>query len=522
MNSKVYSHVGLPNIGYSAFNLSYEKKFTGDMGLLYPIMVDDCIPGDLWQIGAQAVIRCQPLVAPILHQIDIYACYYFVPYRKMWETSSSDCWEAFITGGEDGSLAPTIPTWDPNNGVDNIAGGLWDYFGYPLGVETDGCDPLVFPRYAYNWIWNEFYRPEDLVSEVALTQTSLLRVAWQRDYFTSALADLQRGTAPSLPISGTSAAVFDDDVEIDGAASGAGGVNLQTTSGTNLFGATTLAAMEQNLRARKTATGTSTNKGLDDNSVDLSSATTVDITDLRLAVQIQRFLERSNRAGARYIEALYAHFKIAPRDDRLDKPEFIASVKFPLIVSEVLQTSETNTTPQGTLAGHAIAAVNKYIAKYRVKEHGLIMGLMFIRPKPAYSSEGVERQWNSAARGTRYGWPFPEFANLSEQEIYNGELFITDGVSATNIDIFGYQGRYNECRSKQDMVVGGMRSTFDYFHCARQLGALPTLNSTFLLCTPRDDAWAAPSEDQFMISWGNKIKCIRPLPIAAVPGLMDH
>ena len=200
-----------------------------------------------------------------------------------------------------------------------------------------------------------------------------------------------------------------------------------------------------------------------ENTVDLSSASTFNVADLRLAFQIQKWMERNARAGARYTESLRAHFGVSPRDDRLQRPEYIGGSKSPVIVSEVLQTSSSDaTSPQGNMAGHGVSVASTFCGKYRATEHGLIMGIMSIMPRTMYQ-QGMDRQW---LRRSRYDFYFPEFANLSEQAILNCELYAT-AVEATNKAIFGYQGRYDEMRTKRNMVCGQMRSTFDYWHLGR-------------------------------------------------------
>ena len=90
--SKVYNRTGSVMPGRSVFDLSYDKKMTADMGYLYPVMCDEVVPGDKFEIGNEIVIRFQPLVAPVLHEINAYVHYYFVPYRLL-----DDNWEDFIT-----------------------------------------------------------------------------------------------------------------------------------------------------------------------------------------------------------------------------------------------------------------------------------------------------------------------------------------------------------------------------------------------------------------------------------------
>ena len=488
--AKIFQRVGAVKPRKSAFNLSYEKKFTCDFGQLIPVMCDEVVPGDFFKIGNQMVIRFQPLVAPILHEINVYVHYFFVPYRLLW-----DQWEDFITGGVTGDLTPTIPTWSPTPVTGNALNSLWDYLGFPTGIIPAGALPLDFPRRAYNMVWNEYYRDETLQTEVALTNEAILLRNWAKDYFTSSLTSQQRGTAPALPIAGTASAVFASQDGYDAQ------MSFEYLAST------------MHLRTRVANI-------LNHNTVDLSTATAFDIADLRLAFQIQKWMERNNRAGARYTEFLEAHFKVSPRDDRLQRPEYIGGSKAPVIVSEVLQTSSTDTeSPQGNLAGHALTVSEAFCGKYHAQEYGLILGMMSVMPKASYS-QGINRQW---LRRTKYDFYFPEFANLSEQAIERAEIYAS-AVEAENLTLFGYQGRYDEMRIKQNMIVSEMRDTFDYWHCGRQFATAPLLNSSFIECNPSGlkRIFASTDSPGLIVSFGNLIKAVRPLPIQAEPGLIDH
>jgi len=490
-------------VGRSVFDLSYEKKFTGDMGFCYPSMCDEVVPGDFFKVGVDVVVRFLPLVAPVLHEINCYIHYFFVPYRLLW-----DDWEDFITGGIDGNNESVLPRWNPGS---TSEGSLWDYFGFPVNVTPTGALPLAFPQRAYWMIYNEYYRDENVDAELDITvdRTFLFRRRWEKDYFTSALPWQQRGTAPALPISGTTSAVYPAGIAVNGAGSITQLGGLNTTIAGDATGLVGNGSGDINLHVAMAA--------LNNNVVDLESASTFDIADLRLAIQIQRWMERNARCGARYTEFLRAHFGVAPTDERLDRPEYIGGTKLPVIVSEVRQTSATGATPQANLAGTAMAAASEYVAKYHVQEYGLIMGILSVVPRSLYQ-QGIDRQW---LRRSRYDFYHPEFANLSEQAIERAEIY-ANGVEADNRAIFGYAGRYDELRTKRSMVCGALRSTLDYWHISRQFSAAPELNSVFVECNPRKDFLAAPYEPTMVISVGNRIIASRPLPAVANPGYMDH
>lgn len=520
-NRQVYQTVGSLRPGRSVFDLTYSKLLTCDMGQLIPIQIDEVVPGDIFEMGVQAVVRFQPLVAPILHEINLYTHTFFYPYRILWENAGTDNWETFITGGVDGDQAPTIPTWTPTTYNE---GSLWDYCGFPIDIDPELTRPLDFPRRAYNRCINEYYLDENLDTPLLLTNEDIQYRRWEKDYFTSSLPWQQKGTAVALPLSG--------NVPVTGIGKQNQtypNVNQQVyeTEGTGLITYADSAMINNaDVSYQWNIEEDPTNAGFPNIRADLSLGTSVDISDLRLAFQIQKWMERNARAGNRYFEFLQGHFSIGGSlDARLQRGEYIGGTKSPIIVSEVVQNSEsTVTSPQGNLAGHGITASNSYTGKYRVQEYGLILTMMSIMPRSMYQ-DGINRQW---LRRTKFDFYFPEFMNLSEQAIENVEICAIDGNTTDNQAIFGYQGRYDEMRTKDNMVCAAMRTTaatsFDYWHLARSFDPLnpPELNSSFLECIPRKDIFAAPSEPGLIVAVSNVIKAIRPLPIQAEPGLTDH
>ena len=107
------------------------------MAQLIPVMCDEVVPGDVFKIGNQAVVRFQPLVAPILHEINMYVHYFFVPYRILW-----DDWEDFISGGVDGQFADPVPEWEPTLTTE---GSLWDFFDFRLAWILMELTLSIFP-----------------------------------------------------------------------------------------------------------------------------------------------------------------------------------------------------------------------------------------------------------------------------------------------------------------------------------------------------------------------------------------
>lgn len=544
----VFSSVRGNRVGRSVFNLSHVKRFTCDMGELIPALFLECVPGDTFKIGADVVTRFQPLVAPILDSVDMTVHYFFVPTRLLMDNEKD--WETFLTGGKDGTDdSVSLPLWsfnyfngtsDPNNpfsnGIKNDKYSLWDYFGLPIVPNSDvrtSNHVLGFPQRAYNLVWNEFYRDENIVDEVSLTNSTVLYRSWKKDYFTSALPWQQRGVSPALPISGT---IPVDNLINNSFSIGTKGDTLSFMINDPNDQYTTFSLDNNSFvkgglaQAGASVWGISGRLKSNESSapsVNLNNATTFDVAVLREAFQIQRWLELNARGGVRYTEFLKAHFGLAPRDEVLQRPQYIGGTKSSIVVSEVLQTSQTTKgesgSPQGSLAGHGLGAMSDFVCTYTAKEFGYIIGIASWMPKPSYQ-QGVNRMFT---RQTKYDFYFPEFAHLSEQAVHKGEIYATGNEEHDNA-IFGYQSCYSEMRYMPSFNCADMRDTFSYWHLGRIFTSDPSLNAGFLTTNYkysggiRKDIFADQNSRGLLVQFGNVIKAIRPLPVYGTPGFIDH
>lgn len=566
------------------FDLSHTHFLTAKVGKLYPVLCKEVLPGDVFKISDAIHAELQPMVAPLLSDLNCYCHTFFVPYRLLYgidTDTGENLWERFITGGSDGDYDTPLPSWKPGFNVEGFSSDtIWDNIGNPvkLSIEPGHDDvptkykwtPLLpkdldvssAPKLAYNLIWNDFYRDENLQEEVDLNENEFLLFRdWKKDYFTSALESQQFGTAPALPVnivyprlSGGEELgyfkVFNKDTpsgvsnfgnpfigdkplfpsvteqlgspRIDGwepssniPESSFYYVNSSKKEGgsTPIINANSLGNMVVRV-SDKTSETLFGEDGL--------HATTFNVSDMRLVFAIQRLQELSMRGGHRYTEYLKAHYGVSPTDARLDRPEYIGGCCFAVNVGVSVQTSETAATPQGNKVGVGNMNDVMSVGSYRVEEYGLIMTLLSIVPKPCYS-QGISREW---LRQTRFNYYHPEFANISEQGVYRAELYV-DSTDSANPDngIFGYQGAWNELRASQNFVSGAMREQFSYWLMQRKFNSRPALNSDFVSLGHPEEynrIWSVQDEDQFIIAFSNIIEAYRPIPAYSVPGLIDH
>lgn len=509
------------NIPRSKFNRSHGYKTTFDVGELVPILVDEMLPGDTFNCRLSAFVRMSTPIVPIMDNLFLETFFFAVPNRLLW-----DNWEKFLGFNTSAGIQTTDYVLPQINlgAMESVAeGSLGDYMGIPTQINDIFFSALPFR--AYNKIWNDWFRDQNLQAEVtvptgdgpdSLSTYTLLRRNKRYDYFTSALPWPQKGPDQLIPSSFAS----DAPVVSSGVAPEFKNVNDPSvfklfTSGTGL-----------SITALPSAAGDVIFESPTGLEVDIAAnASLGTINELREAFQIQKFYERAARGGTRYTEVIKAFFNVDSPDMRLQRAEYIGGGSTPILINPVAQTTQnntpTNTNGLGVLGAYGVAAVNKHGFTYSATEHMTIIGLVSVRADLNYQ-QGLERMWN---RETKFDFYWPVFSHLGEQAILNKEIY-TQGTS-DDLGVFGYQERYAEYRYKPSQITGLFRSnatgSLDIWHLAQDFGSLPTLNTTFIQENPpMERVEAVSTEPDFIFDGFFSYICARPMPVYAVPGLVDH
>ncbi|ALS03672.1 VP1 [Gokushovirus WZ-2015a] len=523
-----FSQVPRADIPRSSFDRSHGFKATFNAGYLVPFYVDECLPGDTFNMNTTMFARLATPLHPFMDNMFADTFFFAVPLRLLWSNFQKFMGEQRNPGDSTSYIIPIINS--PAAGYAN--GTLFDYMGLPTKVTASYTHSALFLR-AYNLIYNEWFRDQNMQNSVVnnmgdgpdvYTDYNLLRRGKRHDYFTSCLPWPQKGPAVTLPLGSTAlvkTSVADTYTGVQEAAHWRNTAGLSLTQ--NMLLSSGTGATVNQFGASGTA-GSIGGGALYPTNLyaDLTSATAATINQLRQAFQIQRLYERDARGGTRYTEIVQAHFNVISPDARLNRPEYLGGSSTPINVNPIAQTSATSSqpSPQGNLAAMGTFSARSGFTK-SFTEHSIIIGLVSVRADLNYQ-QGLNRMWS---RSTRFDFYWPALAMIGEQAVLNKEIYCKG--DANDALVFGYQERFAEYRYKPSIVTGQMRSndatTLDTWHLAQNFSSLPALNDTFIVENPPvSRVIAVTTEPHFLLDCYNNLRCARPMPLYGVPGLIDH
>ena len=566
------------DIQRSKFDRSSSLKTSLNAGKLVPFYVDEVLPGDTFDMKTSYVARMSTPLTPVMDTAFLDMYYFFVPMRLLW-----DHWKAFNGESESAWYDPdveyTIPAWDRmrevSYSIDPEPGSVADYMGIPVGngVDTMNYSFNILPFRAYQLIWNNWFRDQNLQDEVLVNKDDVVSAdEWRRfaqknyilpinkkhDYFTSCLPSPQKGNSVNIDLGGVVPVyslnrVYDipeswydrngnyfasDTIRFGTSAVGFSPEENDFLSFRDVLGKIsydrnykdgqepildTYAAVDEQTVSSDGGSNADRSMNPVNLYADLRQAACT-VNDLRKAFAIQRLFERDARSGTRYREFLKAHFGVTIPDNTVQIPEYLGGECVPLTTNQVVMTANAANKPLGTTGAFSktVGQNGSFVKSFT--EHGYLIGVMGIRTKHTYQ-QGINKLWS---RKSRFDFYLPVLANLGELPVYTKEIYASDDVSVDNV--FGYQEAWAEYRYKPSLCTGEMRSgvsnTLDIWHYADNYSERPYLSDEWIRETPLNiDRTLAVSADvahQVYIDFYFDLQCVRPMPLYSIPGLIDH
>lgn len=543
----------------SRFDRSSTVKTSFNVGDLVPFYLDEVLPGDTFDIETSFVTRLQTLITPPMDDLFLDMYYFYVPSRLCWSHwkefmgESTTAWTSDVT-----YQIPQLVVDGSETNKKALPGSLLDYFGVPLQFGTR-LKLSRLPINAYNLIWNEWFRDENLQDEILVDTDDgdvnfdpansakggkLLKVNKLHDYFTSALPSPQKGDDVTI------SSLFGDIPVVTRDGKGLSGIHppMQIRQQNGSFSNTdysyeplykighmsTLPTYPDGyttvgIKSGDTKTGTSSDfpawSGVYPSNLfaDTSNADPLTVNSLRLAFATQQMLETDARSGSRYIELLRGHFGVVSPDGRLQRPELLSANRTRINVHQIVQQSESNSTPLGTTAAMSLTSDtdNSFVKSFT--EHGFVIGVMCARYNHTYQ-QGLNRMWS---RKDRLDYYFPILANIGEQPIYTKELYYNDDGFDSLEEVFGYQEAWADYRYKPSIVTGEMRSGIDKslqsWHFADYYQSKPTLSADWIAedksNVDRTLAVTSKLANQIFGDFYVKNLTTRVMPVHSIPGL---
>lgn len=568
------------------FDLSQIHGFTCKAGYIYPIFQEILMPGDLIKVRSEAVIRQMPTISPSYSRFKVKFWDFVVAIRNL-DKNIYRFMSGFKEYTSEQEWKELLPRWTPSDINKTRPGTLWDFLQNPINCLPDEkSKQLDYFRQAYGYIWDVYFRNEARQDSIlnedrepgSWAGEDLLRVNWDRDYFTTSLPRQQMGDPSAIPLVGIGSAVWETGIDKSiypdslfkkGTNAFAGDLYVGTRDDTGTvpyplgIQHITASAGGDFFIGEKEGTNANdykakginiTKEELNNNKIDFGTAGTILISQIREMIALQCMSEINAIAGIRDDEFLEANWGERPSNDALQYPDIFGKEVASIITSEVLQTSQTtDSSALGEMGGHGLAVKEGGQHKYYAKEFCIYMKLMYIKPETLYGKQGAKRKFTQFEK---YDFPFPQLNHISMQPIYARELLcastkipvyhssgieagVEDSTAETwNNTVIGFVPNFQWYKENQNIISGLLNQEQLYktnslnaeIHYNENLsnwtearffdirhGYRPVINDGFLKCEPDTRNYNVTDEDQFIVWHHNIVDAWRSMSLKGLP-----
>lgn len=501
-----------------------------NMGPVYPLLVREMYPNDKIIISHEALLRAAPMLFPLYSPVKMTIDYFFNENRNVWKGDETKDWSTFITGSVNGKAVENMDDLPehpyitvPEGGFP--AGSLGDYLGFSSEPALAGAKVSALRFRHYNAIMKDYYLDENFSTmpeisyaegEDTTTNLNLLNRCWNKDRFTTAALEPQKGLSVGVPLAGEIPVVGNGmTLGLTDGSTNYGIAGVGNTSGyigkyTSEYGAELGSGSPSGSNGNALSLGVTTNPEKSGLIGQLSEATQIPIDELHFLTQVERLNQRDNMWGTRDFECIRTHFGVNIPDTRLQRATWLGRSVVDVHFSEVLQTSEsTESSAQGNITGHTMAISQNRPVRFHCLEHGFLFVMVNIQPIAQYQ-QGIPRD---AMYETRYDYMWPILSETGEQELFAAEVYATvENVASKKA--FGFEPRYNHLRFGEKTVHGDFRTNLSGYHAGRIFTEEPNLNENFVKADPTKRMFAVELQDvdAFWLRAEFNIKHVRRLP----------
>lgn len=257
--------------------------------------------------------------------------------------------------------------------------------------------------------------------------------------------------------------------------------------------------------------------------IDLSQAITLSMSKWRYLATMTVMKERLAMTDGSYNGLVKSMFGHNPNWHE-HSVRYCGGHRQPIVFSEVVNQTESDSAPLGDIAGRAVSAHGGNIIHVHSDDFGMFMTVLVITPDE-YLSQGVDKHFSLLENAEQY---FPILNNLSPDATKNKELFVS-GDNDIDEDVFNYVERFSYLKSRRNQLSGLLALPISKigdvgaWTVNRLFGSTPQFNFGFNLGKLTDNekaVWASTDMAEFNAVIGCSMKYIAPIPETSRPSDM--